>query len=285
MILVTGATGTNGREILVRLDRLGVSTTAMVRRPDDAKGIPSGIGRVAGDFNDERSLDRALAGVECAFLLTPSTEHAEAQQKRFVAAAARAGVRRVVKVSQFAADADSPVRFLRYHAAVEAAIRRTDMTWTFLRPNLFMQGLLHFGGMIQRQNMFAAPIGSARVSAVDVRDIADVAVAALTEPGHEGRTYTLTGPEALTHKDMAVRLSAPPTARPAFSTSTSNRSAASPNAAAAARTLASSPTSSSIAGASMPCARSSAAARSPRPGSRQPRRTEWPSPPSWRAIS
>ena len=208
MILVTGATGTNGREILARLARLGVSTTAMLRQPDEAKGIPSDIGRVAGDFDDERSLDRGLAGVECAFLLTPSTEHAEAQQKRFVAAAARAGVRRVVKLSQFAADADSPVRFLRYHAAVEAAIRGTDMTWTFLRPNLFMQGLLHFAGMIQRQNMFAAPIGSARVSAVDVRDIADVAVAALTEPGHEGRTYTLTGPEALTHEDMAVKLSA-----------------------------------------------------------------------------
>ena len=208
MILVTGATGTNGCEILARLARHGVPTTAMMRQPESAKGIPDAIGRVAGDFDDERSLDRALAGVKSAFLLTPSTEHAEAQQERFVVAAARAGVRHIVKLSQFAADADSPVRFLRYHAAVEAAIRRTDMTWTFLRPNLFMQGLLQFAGMIQRKDVFAAPIGSARVSAVDVRDIADVAVAALTGSGHEGRTYTLTGPEALTHGEMAVRLSA-----------------------------------------------------------------------------
>ena len=101
MILVTGATGINGREILARLARLGASATAMLRQSGDASGIPDGIGRVAGDFDDEQSLDRALAGVERAFLLTPSTEHAEAQQERFVAAAARAGVRHIVKLSHF----------------------------------------------------------------------------------------------------------------------------------------------------------------------------------------
>lgn len=208
MILVTGATGTNGREILKALGARGVAAKAMVRSIDDGGELPRGITAVAGDFDDEGSLLAALAGVERAFLLTPSTERAEEQQLRFVDVAARAGVRRVVKLSQLAADPDSPVRFLRYHAAVEAAIRASGLEWTFLRPNLFMQGLLQFAGMIRDKGMFAAPIGDARVSVVDVRDNAAVAAAALTEDGHAGKTYTLTGPEALTHAEMAGKLGA-----------------------------------------------------------------------------
>jgi uncharacterized protein YbjT (DUF2867 family) len=82
------------------------------------------------------------------------------------------------------------------------------MGYTFLRPNLFMQGLLNFRSMIATQNAFYAAIGDAKVSAVDVRDIADVAVAALTKTGHEGKIYDLTGLQALTHAEMAERLSA-----------------------------------------------------------------------------
>lgn len=208
MILVTGATGTNGREILKALSAGGVAARAMVRSTDTPTDLPNGITAVAGDFDDEGSLLNALAGVERAFLLTPSTERAEEQQLRFVDAAARAGARHIVKLSQFAADPNSPVRFLRYHAAVEARIQASGLQWTFLRPNLFMQGLLQFAGMIRDKGMFAAPIGDARVSMVDVRDNAAVAAAALTEDGHAGKTYTLTGPEALTHAEMAEKLSA-----------------------------------------------------------------------------
>ena len=180
MILVTGTTGTNGSEVVKALARRGVAARAMMRSVKDGGELPSGITAVAGDFDDAAALDKALAGVEGAFLLTPSTEHAEAQQLRFVKAAARAGVRHIVKLSQFAASPDSPVRFLRYHAAVEQAIRASGMDWTFLRPNLFMQGMLQFAGMVRDKGMIAAPIGDARVSVVDVRDNAAVAAAALT---------------------------------------------------------------------------------------------------------
>ena len=208
MILVTGATGSNGTEIVRLLSKRGVPFKAMVRdasRASDLAALP-GATVVESDFDDRNSLAAALAGVERAFLLTPSTERAEAQQLAFVEAAQQAGVRHVVKLSQVAADADSPVRFLRYHAAVEAALRASGMDYTFLRPNLFMQGLLHFAGSVARDGTFAAAAGDAAVSVVDVRDNAAVAVAALTEPGHEGRTYTLTGPEALTHAEMAAAL-------------------------------------------------------------------------------
>ena len=100
------------------------------------------------------------------------------------------------------------MRFLRYHAVVEEALRASGMAYTFLRPNLFMQGLLHFSATIRDQNAFYAPAGDAKVSLIDVRDIAACAVAALTEPGHEGKTYDLTGSQALTHAEMTEQLSA-----------------------------------------------------------------------------
>ena len=148
------------------------------------------VERVAGDFNDEGSVASALKDVERAFLLTNSSEQAETQQARFVDAARRAGVN---KLSQWAADSNSPVRFLRYHAAVEQRIKDSGIAYTFLRPKLFMQGFLAFREPIARQGQFFAAIGEARISGVDVRDIAAVAAAALTEDGHEGKIYNLTG--------------------------------------------------------------------------------------------
>jgi len=162
---------------------------------------------VVADFNDSDSLVNALAGIDRAFLLTNSSEQAEAQQRTFVDVAGRVGVKHIVKLSQWAADANSPVRFLRYHAAVDKHIKESGLSYTFLRPNLFMQGLLVFREPIMTQGKFFAAAGTAKISAIDVRDIAAAAVAALTEDGHEGKTYDLTGPEALSHGEMAAKLS------------------------------------------------------------------------------
>ncbi|MEG3882436.1 SDR family oxidoreductase [Microcoleus sp. herbarium7] len=209
MILVTGATGTNGIEIVKRLASQNVQVRAMVRDRNRAKDIAApSVEVVEGDFDRPETLPRVLAGVNRAFLLTNSSEHAQAQQLAFVDAAQQSGVAHIVKLSQFAADANSPVRFLRYHAAVEAAIQASGIAYTFLRPNLFMQGLLNFRSTIATQNAFYAAASDAKVSAVDVRDIAEVAVAALTEDEHKGKIYDLTGPQALTHTEMADRLSA-----------------------------------------------------------------------------
>lgn len=208
-ILITGATGNIGTELTKQLAAQNVPFRAMIRSQkggDTLAGL-EGAELVIGDFNDEKSLSHALDGVERAFLLTPSLPPAEAWQRRFVALARHAGVRHVVKQSQLHASTQSPVRFLRYHAAVEDAIRASGMDWTFLRPNLFMQGLLMFKQSIAEDGCFAIAAGDAKVSAVDVRDIAAAAAAALTESGHAGKTYDLTGPAALTHKEMAAQLS------------------------------------------------------------------------------
>jgi uncharacterized protein YbjT (DUF2867 family) len=208
-ILVTGATGSNGTEIVKRLSAQNVQVRAMVRNHDRAKEIAlPNVEVVEGNFDRPETLLEALTEVDRAFLLTNSTKRAEAQQLAFIDAARQSSVQHIVKLSQFAADAHSPVRFLRYHAAVEAAIKASGMMYTFLRPNLFMQGLLNFRSTITSQSAFYAAIGDAKVSVVDVRDIADVAVAALTEAGHEGKIYDLTGSQALTHTEMAEYLSA-----------------------------------------------------------------------------
>jgi uncharacterized protein YbjT (DUF2867 family) len=208
-ILISGATGNIGRELTKQLSARKVPYRAMIRSIKDAEPFSSleGAEVVVGDFDDIETLAHALQGVERAFLLTNSSERAETQQSTFVDAARRAGVKHIVKLSQWAASLDSPVRFLRYHAAVERKIRESAMAYTFLRPNLFMQGLLAFRETIIGQGRFFAAVGDAKISAVDVRDIASAALAALVEKGHEGQIYNLTGPQALPHGEMAEKLS------------------------------------------------------------------------------
>jgi uncharacterized protein YbjT (DUF2867 family) len=178
----------------------------MVRTDADRGRLPAGVPVVVADFDDAASMAAALEGAGRAYLVTPSSERAEAQQRRFADLAAQAGVGHLVVLSQLAADEHSPVRFLRYHAAVEQHVRDLGIAYTFLRPNLFFQGLLALAGPISAQGQLYAPIGDARVSAVDVRDIAAVAATTLTEAGHEGATYTLTGPASITHTEIAAAL-------------------------------------------------------------------------------
>ena len=207
-VLVTGATGNTGRALVDALARRGAPVRAMVRAEADRGTLPAGVPLVVADFDDPASIAAALEGAGRAYLVTPSSERAEEQQRRFAGLAAKAGLQHLVVLSQLAADEHSPVRFLRYHAVVEQHVRDLGIGYTFLRPNLFFQGLLAVAGPISAEGRLYAPIGDAAVSAVDVRDIAAVAAITLTEPGHEGATYTLTGPASITHAQIAAALTA-----------------------------------------------------------------------------
>ena len=204
-ILITGATGTIGSELAKQLSEKGIPFRAMIRSAARAESLASlkGAELITGDFNDPVSIRKALEGIDRVFLLTNSTPQAEAQQMLFAELVKESGVGHIVKLSQLAAELNSPVRFLRYHAAVEQKIRSLGMDFTFLRPNLFMQGLLAFRDPIIHQGKFFAAIGDAAISLVDIRDIASVAASALTESGHAGKTYDITGPETLTHDQIA----------------------------------------------------------------------------------
>lgn len=202
-VLVTGATGTVGSALVPALQARGATVRAMTRDPE--RSVP-GVENVVADLNDPQTVTDALKGVDTAFLNSPSEEDAAALQIRFADLARDAGVDRLVLLSQYAARTDSPVRFLRWHAEVETHVQQLDLEHTVLRPNLYMQSLLAFAGTIS-QGLLAAPAGDAAISAIDTRDIANVAATVLTAPGHAGRTYTLTGPRAVTHHQIAEALS------------------------------------------------------------------------------
>jgi uncharacterized protein YbjT (DUF2867 family) len=209
MILITGATGTNGRQIVEQLSAKGVRARAMVRERPGVK-LPQArtFEFVRGDFDDTASLDAALAGIERALLLSPGSADQVAQEANFIRAAKRAGVRHVVKFSILGADPQSPSRLIRRHGEAEQVLKDSGMAFTMLRPNYFMQNLLWFVADIQSHGIFYSSLPETYAhSHVDARDNAAVAVAALTKPGHEGKIYPITGPEALTYREVAEILS------------------------------------------------------------------------------
>jgi uncharacterized protein YbjT (DUF2867 family) len=207
-VLITGASGTVGREIVRQMSTRGETVRAPVRDKSKARAIlGDAVELVSGDYGDIRSLDRAFSGAQKVLLLAPNTPDQATLEANMVAAAGRAGARHVVELSGLGADLQSPARIARCHAIVEQTIAASGIPFTLLRPNTFMQNFLGTAAAIAAGGL-RLPMGRCRVSVVDVRDIAAVAAAVLTEPGHEGMAYEITGPEALTFAEIAERLSA-----------------------------------------------------------------------------
>ncbi|MEU3891608.1 NAD(P)H-binding protein [Streptomyces sp. NPDC029041] len=196
MILVTGATGTIGGHVVRLLIERGVPFRAMSRRERP--------GGVRADFDDPASLARAVVGVDTVFLVTvppvPTADHDIA----LLAAARAAGVRKIVKLSAIG----SGERFDggtvgAWHLAAEEAIQASGLAWTMLRPPSFGSNFLWYRALIQAGQPIPALTGDARQAVVDPRDVAAVAVAAMTSDAHDGQRYDLTGPELLTFADQA----------------------------------------------------------------------------------
>ncbi len=208
MILVVGATGTNGREVVSRLSAVGSTVRALVRDPAKAADLRGGnVKLVQGDLDDPGSLDAALAGVERAFFVSAIDRRYVERFRNFLDAARRAGTAHVVKFSGMCADPESPGEIFRQHGETDQLLAGSGLAYTILRPNSFHQNMLWSAGTIRDQGAFYTPMGDARQSLVDVRDIAAVAVEVLTEAGHEGQTYEITGPESLSYHDIAATLS------------------------------------------------------------------------------
>ncbi|MCW2726201.1 MAG: hypothetical protein JWN35_3122 [Frankiales bacterium] len=211
MILVTGATGNVGGHLIRHLCEAGSPVRAMVRtqeKADTLRGYDCEI--VLGSFEDSRSLHKALVDVDAVFLLSPAGPRMAEQETAVLAELGHThGTPRVVKLA--AAGVDNPAlqgRFLDQHRRVVERMRADGIRHTVLAPTSFMQNLVLNAASIQETGTFFAPAGDAAISHVDVRDVADVAAHVLTTEGHDGRTYTVTGPEALTYEQVAERLSA-----------------------------------------------------------------------------
>lgn len=208
-ILVTGATGNVGSRVVPELKARGVRVRAFVRDPGRAaKMFGDGVEVAAGDFSDATSLPGAMEGVESVFLACANDPRQVEYEVGVIEAAREAGVRRIVKLSALGAEVGSTVAFWDWHGKIEGQLRASGLPAVVLRPAFNMTNLLGSAEGIRQSGSLFAPAGGANVAMIDPADVASVAAVALTEEGHDGETYTLTGPEAITFERVAEDISA-----------------------------------------------------------------------------
>lgn len=208
MICIIGAGGTVGSELTRQLESENARFRAAYfsRQKADAARA-RGIDAVVVDYDRPETLRAAFQGCDKLFLLGPNAPNQTELELNAVDAAKTAGLRHIVKQSVLGA-AEEAFSLAKIHRPVERAIEASGIAWTFLRPNSFMQNVVtYMGETIRNEGVFYSASGEAKISHVDVRDIAAVAVKVLIESTHEGRAYTLTGPEALTYDELAIELS------------------------------------------------------------------------------
>jgi uncharacterized protein YbjT (DUF2867 family) len=212
MFLVTGASGMSGTLIIEEFVRNRVPVRALVRSKEKAAQFSQfeGVETVVGDMLRPETLDIALAEVHHALMISSPNELMVETQCSFVDAAKRAGVRRIVKFSGAESGIGfnpSKFRFTRMHEEIEDYLEISGMAWTHLRPSQFMQVYLREVPTIVKRGAIYLPLGDIKLSPIDVEDVAKVAFQVLTSPGHEEKSYEMTGPEALTMHDVAERIS------------------------------------------------------------------------------
>jgi uncharacterized protein YbjT (DUF2867 family) len=210
MILVTGATGLNGKELLRWLSAKGIAVRALVRNPAKAEAVAAlpNVEIVQGDLARPETLAPALRDVDRAMLISSSAPDMLDVQSSFIDAARKAGVRHVVKLSGIMPELDSAFRFARMHGEIEKRLEASGMAFTHLRAGEFMAAYFRQVPMMAAKGAMFLPMEEARIASIDVGDIAEIAARVLTGSGHEGKTYPLTGPEALTMRQVAEKLSA-----------------------------------------------------------------------------
>jgi uncharacterized protein YbjT (DUF2867 family) len=197
-----------GGAALQELLRAGAPVRAMYRSKEDAAKAPASANAVIADFADRASLDRALEGVDRVYLVCSPVPQLAELESNMVDACRKRGVRHLVQSSALGADTYDK-SFPKWHAVVEERVRASGIPATVLRPESFMQNITtYFAGTINSQGAFYAAGGTARIGFVDVRDVGTVAAKVLTSDNHIGKTYTLTGPEALNYSQVAEKLSA-----------------------------------------------------------------------------
>jgi len=205
MILITGATGNVGSEIARQLIAKNVRPKIFVRDADKLTALigSNGYDIALGDFDDEQAFDAALEGVTSVYMVTNQSDTFRDALSRMVKQIEAKPVTNFVLLSA-EGDADSDVFFVKRTGELENIVKATNLPWTILRPDWFMQNFAGFVAM----GMVAFPAGPGKTSFVDVRDVAEIAIKALSEKGHTHRIYRLTGPDPMTFESAANRISA-----------------------------------------------------------------------------
>lgn len=208
LVLVTGATGKIGSELVKQLASVGTQVRALVHDPEKAVALKgSNVDIVIGDLAKPETLDAALEGVERVFSLVPSTPNSLELETNLLKAIKPTNVQQIVKLSSMEASENSPASLFRDHWLGEQGFQESGIPFTVIRPNAFYQNLPLFAQSIKSENTFSVPLKNAKAGFIDTRDIALVAAKVLTENGHEGKVYTISGPELLSYHDVAEKLS------------------------------------------------------------------------------
>ena len=209
MVIVTGAAGRTGGEVVRLLSARGIRIRALVRDPSRTKGLTGpGVEVVVGDLSRPATLDPAFRGADKLFLVSSPDRDVETLHGNAIEAAKRAGVRQVVRLSARGAAQGSPYLLLRVHGDVDELLSRSGLSFTILRPHAFFQNTLMYAPTVTSEGVFYGASKDGAISMIDSRDVAVAAVAVLTGNGHSGRIYELTGREAISHSQIAERLSA-----------------------------------------------------------------------------
>ncbi|SFP83803.1 NAD(P)H-binding protein [Amycolatopsis rubida] len=204
MIVVFGATGTVGSEVVAGLAAAGEPVRAFSRNPT---AFPGGVQAARGDLEDPASVLAALDGADRAFVLTTGPR-AWVHDTTVADAARRTGTRCLVKLSTVAAATPTTNSYAIAAAKGEQAVATSGAEWTVVRAAAFMSNVRQWLWSVESEGVVYAPFGTIPRAVVDPRDVAAVAVSALTSAEHHGRTYTVTGPEALTAAEQVERLAA-----------------------------------------------------------------------------
>ncbi|MBT3233026.1 MAG: SDR family oxidoreductase [Calditrichaeota bacterium] len=205
MILITGATGTIGSNLTFILARNKIPVRALVRDKTKISEALSDleIEFVEGDFTKPDTLDKALEGVDSAFLVSPGDRDLVEFQANFIDAAKKAKLKHLVKISSIGTGPEALYSVGRWHHEVEKRIEQSGIPFTFVRAHSFMQNFFVHASFIQREGAFLAPMGDGRIPMIDVRDIVMVLAVILTSENHEGKTYEITGPQAISYSEAA----------------------------------------------------------------------------------
>jgi uncharacterized protein YbjT (DUF2867 family) len=202
--LVIGGTGQVGSMVVAGLLKQGSAVRVMSHSPDKLRKLPAGVEGVRADLDDVDSLPPAFDGIDSVFLLCVAMPGETEEGLNAVSAAKTARVKKIVYMTNFRPKgAAEIVPIFRSKVPIENAIKESGIAWTILRPNNFFQNDLGLRDAIMQYGEYPMPLGNRGVNRVDVRDIADCAVNALTKSGHEGRAYAVIGPDTLTGESIA----------------------------------------------------------------------------------
>lgn len=206
-ILVTGATGTVGSQVVKQLTAIGADIRAAVRSTSKAAGMNK-VSLVEFDLNKPATVQVAFEGIDKVFLATPLVSNMVELDAMTIEAAKKAGVKHIVRLSVMGADTEQEFPLGNLHRQVEKLIEASGISYTFLRPNSFFQNYITFtGSTIKSQNSFYLPLGDGKVSFVDVRDVAALAAVELTQNSDENKAYEVTGSQAISNHQIASMLS------------------------------------------------------------------------------